>query len=305
MLKLTCLGTITLAITACLPPTLHGQTSYQYEYVGPLDAIQSVEKPTVETSPLANIVANESLHRVASLVPPTKILPFKAITHRLNAQPITKQTTLAEPPLLQLPPATGNKTSAQSLPVLKPTLDQTIPGEALPINNEPPVFAEPVTPINDGRPEFTEPVTETRSFPVTAAPVNRGFILPAPQDPTRFGYRDGQAFGFDNSRLYHPLEGPQLNLQGAPTYDFGPPGCDEWAGFGRHKNLEHQTACGGLKTNPGHLGIPWLGSNENCDQTTTRPKLFPLKKPRLSCKKCQAKENYDSSCSTCSSGNGK
>ena len=291
MLKLTCLGTITLAITACLPPTLHAQTSYQYGYVGPLDAIQSVEKPTVETSPLANIVANESLHRVASLVPPTKILPFKAITHRLNAQPITKQTTLAEPPLLQLPSATGNKTSAQALPVPKPTLDQTIPGEALPINNEPPVFAEPVT--------------ETRSFPVTAAPVTPGFIIPAPQDPARFGYRDGQAFGFDNTRLYHPLEGPQLNLQGAPTYDFGPPGCDEWAGFGRHKNLEHQTACGGLKTNPGHLGIPWLGSNENCDQTTTRPKLFPLKKPRLSCKKCQAKENYDSSCSTCSSGNGK
>ena len=291
MLKLTCLGTITLAITACLPPTLHAQTSYQYGYVGPLDAIQSVEKPTVETSPLANIVANESLHRVASLVPPTKILPFKAITHRLNAQPITKQTTLAEPPLLQLTPATGNKTNAQALPVPKPTLDQTILGEALPINNEPPVLAEPVT--------------ETRFFPVTAEPVTPGFIIPAPQDPARFGYRDGQAFGFDNTRLYHPLEGPQLNLQGAPTYDFGPPGCDEWAGFDKHKNLEHQTACGGLKTNPGHLGIPWLGSNENCDQTTTRPKLFPLKKPRLSCKKCQAKENYDSSCSTCSSGNGK
>ena len=291
MLKLTCLGTITLAITACLPPTLHGQTSYQYEYVGPLDAIQSAEKPTVETSPLANIVANESLHRVASLVPPTKILPFKAITHRLNAQPITKQTTLAEPPLLQLTPATGNKTNAQALPVPKPTLDQTILGEALPINNEPPVLAEPVT--------------ETRSFPVTAAPVTPGFIIPAPQDPARFGYRDGQAFGFDNTRLYHPLEGPQLNLQGAPTYDFGPPGCDEWAGFDKHKNLEHQTACGGLKTNPGHLGIPWLASNENCDQTTPRPKTLPLKKNSCGCKKCQAKENHDSSCSTCSSGNGK
>ena len=35
--------------------------------------------------------------------------------------------------------------------------------------------------------------------------------------------------------------------------------CDEWAG---------QCNCsGGLKVNPGHLGLPWLSSKENCDQT--------------------------------------
>ncbi len=32
--------------------------------------------------------------------------------------------------------------------------------------------------------------------------------------------------------------------------------CDEWCGF---------CNCGGLKANPGHLGLPWLRSKENCD----------------------------------------
>ena len=32
--------------------------------------------------------------------------------------------------------------------------------------------------------------------------------------------------------------------------------CDEWANF---------TACGGLKTNPGHYGIPWLTGKDNCE----------------------------------------
>jgi len=35
--------------------------------------------------------------------------------------------------------------------------------------------------------------------------------------------------------------------------------CDEWEGFSN---------CGGLKANPGHLGIPWLRSKENCDSAT-------------------------------------
>ncbi|MDG1512435.1 MAG: hypothetical protein P8L78_09385 [Mariniblastus sp.] len=32
--------------------------------------------------------------------------------------------------------------------------------------------------------------------------------------------------------------------------------CDEWENF---------TACGGLKTNPGHFGIPWLTGKDNCE----------------------------------------
>ncbi len=36
--------------------------------------------------------------------------------------------------------------------------------------------------------------------------------------------------------------------------------CDEWAGF--------CNCSGGLKVNPGHLGIPWLRSKDNCDSAT-------------------------------------
>ena len=113
-------------------------------------------------------------------------------------------------------------------------------------------------------------------------------------DPTRFGYRDGESFGFDNTRLYNPLEGPQLDLQGAPTADFGPPSCDEWEGFCRMNNLEYDCPCGGLKANPGHLGLPWLGSKDNCDQTVRRTRRG------CGCKECQTHSSYESECDSCS-----
>jgi len=43
--------------------------------------------------------------------------------------------------------------------------------------------------------------------------------------------------------------------------------CDEWAGFCNCKRTIHECACGGLKTNPGHLGLKWLGSKDSCDKT--------------------------------------
>ena len=116
--------------------------------------------------------------------------------------------------------------------------------------------------------------------------------IPRQEDPTRFGYRDGKAFGFENTRLYNPLEGPRLDLQGAPTVDFGEPGCDEWANFARIRDLEYDTPCGGLKAKPGHLGIPWLGSEDDCDQT------IPLRKKR----RCgDRRDHTEKVCETCGS----
>lgn len=116
------------------------------------------------------------------------------------------------------------------------------------------------------------------------------------EDVTRFGYRDGEAFGFTN-RLYHPLEGPQGNLQGTPTIDFGTETCDEWDGFCECVNLEYDCPCGGLKAKPGHLGIPWLRSKESCDQTE------PLLKNRgCGCIKCRLREGRTPGCSDGSCG---
>ena len=120
--------------------------------------------------------------------------------------------------------------------------------------------------------------------------------IPRREDPTRFGYRDGTAFGFDNTRLFNPREGPQLDLQGAPTVAFGEPGCDEWADFGLGRDLEFDAPCGGMKAKPGHLGIPWLGSKENCDQRV------PLRKNRrLGGRRDQAEDVCETcgSCPTC------
>ena len=119
--------------------------------------------------------------------------------------------------------------------------------------------------------------------------------LPRQEDPTRFGYRDGEAFGFDNTRLFNPLEGPQLNLQGSATVDFGEPGCDEWANFGKGRELEFDAPCGGLKAKPGHLGIPWLGSKDNCDERV------PLRGSGCLCrrKKGHAAEKVCESCGSC------
>jgi hypothetical protein len=114
----------------------------------------------------------------------------------------------------------------------------------------------------------------------------------------RGNYEDGAAFGFQKGRLYHPLEGPSLNLNGRPTVDtnFGQgDDCDEWAGMCRGKDLDYGCSsgnCGGLKAKPGHLGIPWLRSKDNCDYT--EPVLG-----RRQCKKCV---ECDSGCGCSSCG---
>jgi hypothetical protein len=43
--------------------------------------------------------------------------------------------------------------------------------------------------------------------------------------------------------------------------------CDEWNGFCNYKDLDQVCGCGGLKVNPGHLGLKWLRSKDACDQT--------------------------------------
>ena len=56
--------------------------------------------------------------------------------------------------------------------------------------------------------------------------------------------------------------------------------CDEWA--------SECNCSGGLKVNPGHLGIPWLGSKENCDSTE------PV------CKHCRSGRCGRRGCQSCS-----
>lgn len=137
--------------------------------------------------------------------------------------------------------------------------------------------------------EYAGALTDTTNYPMET-----GYIS-GQQDPTRFGYRDGKSFGFEGNRLYNPLEGPQLDLQGAPTANLGEPGCDEWEDFCRGRDLEQDCGCGGLKANPGHLGLPWLGSKDSCDQTV------PLFKRRGGCKKCRGEESCENcgACPTC------
>ena len=157
-------------------------------------------------------------------------------------------------------------------------------------------FSGEVGSIQPAMPTFTDPVTEPEFYSASQGQLAN---IPPPADPTRFGFRDGLSFGFDNTRLTNPLNGVQLDLQGAPTADFGPAGCDEWDGFCRMRDLEQNCNCGGLKVNPGHLGIPWLGSKDNCDQTTQRKRLRDRR-----CIDCEAQSSYDSGahdagCTTC------
>ena len=146
-------------------------------------------------------------------------------------------------------------------------------------------------PLQDDQTQFgfAGPLTDSGGYQTEAG------YLPRQEDPTRFGYRDGEAFGFDNTRLFNPLEGPQLNLQGSATVDFGEPGCDEWANFGKGRELEFDAPCGGLKAKPGHLGIPWLGSKDNCDERV------PLRGSGCLCrrKKGHAAEKVCESCGSC------
>lgn len=82
-------------------------------------------------------------------------------------------------------------------------------------------------------------------------------------------YVDGASFGFDRSRLYHPLESPTTQLTGMPTVDsgFGNCYCDEWAGFCNNVRPNYFLGCGGIKATPGHWGLPWLTGCDPCEQT--------------------------------------
>lgn len=68
-----------------------------------------------------------------------------------------------------------------------------------------------------------------------------------------------------NSTVQHSLENTHQfqtiveSPSSRPTNIFGideDQCCDEWENF---------TVCGGLKTNPGHYGIPWLNGKDNCE----------------------------------------
>ena len=243
-----------------------------------------------------------------SFAPPT---PSRALTNQSRALTTQPRAFNTQPQALTAP------TQAPTIPGQVRPLNQAQPTFVEPTTQGRPTFAEPMTqgqqtfgqqtftePTTQGQPTFTEPMTETptsftgsitqaQSFPARRMnPQSNLMNIPPAQDPTRFGYRDGEAFGFDNTRLYNPLEGPQLELQGAPTADFGPRGCDEWAGFCRNRDISFDCNCGGLKANPGHLGLPWLGGKDNCDQTVRRNR-------GCGCKECQTQ----SSCDSCSESN--
>ena len=307
MLKLTRIGAIFFTAIVCLSTVLDAQTTPRQEYIIHLKALKAQTNSTSQTRPLADIFKT---------VPSKKTRPAESsVSNSLNNlfNPKSRPTGLLK----------KGPTNIRAVSAPKSAQVEVITGEALPIDEPPPVSIEPeIEPAPEAESiieyenqrypaasNYVLPVPEAESiieYENQRYPAASNYVLPVPEDPTRFGYIDGQAFGFDNSRLYHPLEGPQLNLQGAPTSDFGDPGCDEWAGFVRFNELQHETSCGGLKAKPGHLGIPWLGSNDNCDQTVPPRKILPLNKHRRNCgcSSCQVQSEYDSDISTCPSCDG-
>jgi hypothetical protein len=153
-------------------------------------------------------------------------------------------------------------------------------------------------PVNNPRASDGNPQTNTGLGGRTIFRVPEDAVNPqqAIIDSNQYIYgdtsRDGLAFGFDNSRLYHPLEGPQMRLVGAPTVPSRLGACDccdEWDDFCRFRDLDFRCGCGGLKAMPGHLGLPWLGSGENCDRTAPRH--------RKGCRNCNKNKKGCGSCS--------
>ena len=103
--------------------------------------------------------------------------------------------------------------------------------------------------------------------------VGRNFIFsdPHPVPFDQFPFRD-QYEVFANPRNFNPVNFSFARSTGFPSSDsvFGihkSQCCDEWEAFCPCKTLDYGCNCGGLKANPGHLGLKWLGSNEPCDRT--------------------------------------
>lgn len=133
---------------------------------------------------------------------------------------------------------------------------------------------------------FQQPVESVPAVPAQPnyeidAPIPQGFDQQAP------GVRDDQEMArfFDQERynrarnryiptpvqvippdVYRtfPADSPTIGLS-TSLFQGDLNCCDEWAGLCRMKNLDYRTNCGGLKQNPGHLGMPWLRGCDNCE----------------------------------------
>ena len=113
--------------------------------------------------------------------------------------------------------------------------------------------AGPTTLINPAREldyQTTQMVSATRATfgiqPTTEPAAAQDFVVYVPQGPKYFQ----NDLVLPNSVSQSPYSRPFFFGVDPET------ACDEWDGFAR---------CGGLKTNPGHWGIRWLRSTDNCE----------------------------------------
>ena len=182
MLKLTRIGAIFFTAIVCLSTVLDAQTTPRQEYIIHLKALKAQTNSTSQTRPLADIFKT---------VPSKKTrLAESSVSNSLNNlfNPKSRPTGLLK----------KGPTNIRAVSAPKSAQVEVITGEALPIDEPPPVSIEPEI----------EPAPEAESiieYENQRYPAASNYVLPVPEDPTRFGYIDGQAFGFDNSRLYHCL----------------------------------------------------------------------------------------------------
>ncbi|QEG22299.1 hypothetical protein [Mariniblastus fucicola] len=133
-----------------------------------------------------------------------------------------------------------------------------------------------------------QPIVESETAPRQFEPVFRQDSSVQPERASLDHMRMSQpANSWDEKPSTIRNVGDHFSAGGEPFAFRGPGGhpnffgvdrhscCDEWAGL--------CNCSGGLKNNPGHLGMPWVRSKENCDTATKVLGNRRVRKPANTC----------------------
>lgn len=275
------LWAIALSFFLAISTNSNGQSALKTDdhFSGPLDQI---------------ISSQEHFHGALNLVQPNKKLsakPLKYSRTSLSSNIVLANSKMPTQPLSSIIPGYFEAYGFSNMKLEENPPRPAIEERTVEPSPQRPSFEKPQSVMFEGTFEEFEEANVVKTLPPTVQtpPQKERNYRPTLVDYRRHGlvgygdlgysesgYLDGQSFGYSRNRLYHPLEGPTTDLIGLPTLpQINTCYCDQWAGFCNFKQLNYVYACGGLKMHPGHLGLKWLGSKENCDQTEP---LFPLRK---------------------------
>ena len=244
-----------------------------------------ISSPTMSSANANHIVAptNRSNRKPAMPIVSPNIslakhqVPFYAnpLKNRMATGPVARVAKLQDEKIIVGPPKVSPQEFNLPNNVTRPTPGNTTPASPLQLDVPQADIVTPAAPYSEPADTYANPPEPIDQQPdLMENRFQESFRTDASVEPERVSldeFRMQQQGNFQIERpntmrhivdhfspggepFAYPSHYRNRNLFGVDRHQC----CDEWANEGN---------CGGLKANPGHLGIPWLGSKDSCDIT--------------------------------------